>query len=139
MGENFLEQTLLPQTEGRQLVIKNRIDRDRSLGEPEREFLLAGVQGPEALGPDRDEAGIANAIDQAVVLRQISTAGNRGKRKRGQQQATGWNSHGLKGIRPGSVSTPFWAIGETSGWLAEMPGEMNGRTFDLAPAPLRGL
>ena len=93
MADDLLEQPLLAQAVGRQLVVDDRIDRNRRLRQPVRQRLLPGVERPEALGLKLDEAGVADSFDERAgglgprSKRQHDDAGERRDQKQAKQVA----------------------------------------------------
>src|SRR5262249_44581559 len=63
---NLLEEPLLAYSKPRQLVIDDRVDRDRGLDQPVRQGLLARVELPETIGPKFKETGVADALHDPV-------------------------------------------------------------------------
>src|SRR5205085_10838827 len=64
VGDNFLKQPLLPDSEARELVVNNGIDGDRSLRQPVAELLLPRGERAKAFGAQLDETRVAHALYQ---------------------------------------------------------------------------
>src|SRR5438270_413876 len=63
MRHETFKETLLTQPIARELIVNDRIDRDRGLRQPVRELLLVDVQLAKAWRLDLDEACVADAFD----------------------------------------------------------------------------
>src|SRR4030095_9980326 len=64
VADNRLEQPLLADAERRQLVVDDRIDRDRRLRQPVGQRLLTSIELAKAVGLELQEAGVRDALDQ---------------------------------------------------------------------------
>ena len=86
-GHDLFEQPLLAQTERRQLIVDDRIDRDRRLRQPVGERLLTIVELTEAVGLQLDESGVATRSTSGLGGGDCRAAGHN-KCERRERHAT---------------------------------------------------